>query len=124
VSIEVRVEVPASGEFVQVARNVAAAAAARGGCSVDTLSDLRLAVDEAATRLIQDFKGSSLVVDVLGTNDGVKVAVTVRADADGWRTSDLDATMSWQIISALVVDAKAQLSEIGPSISFGCPIAS
>ena len=117
-AIEVRVEVPASGAFVQVARNVAAAAAARAGCSVDTLADLRLAVDEAASRLIQDFKGLSLV----GWGDGVKVTVAVRADANGWPASDLDATMSWQIIAALVMDAKASISDIGPSISFGCPI--
>jgi serine/threonine-protein kinase RsbW len=123
VAIEVRVEVPAAGEFVQVARNVAAAAAARAGCLVDTLADLRLAVDEAATRLIQDFRGSSLVVDVNGSGDGVTVTVAVRADVDGWPTGDLDATMSWQIISALVVDPKAWISDVGPSISFGCPIA-
>jgi serine/threonine-protein kinase RsbW len=122
VAIEVRVEVPAAGEFVQVARNVAAAAAARAGCSVDTLADLRLAVDEAASRLIQDFRASSLVVDVLGWGEGVNVTVAVRADANGWPASDLDATMSWQIIAALVTDAKASLSDIGPSISFGCPI--
>jgi serine/threonine-protein kinase RsbW len=121
-TIEVRVEVPGSGEFVQVARNVAAAAAARGGCSVDTLADLRLAVDEAATRLIQDFKGSSLVVDVQGSDDGVRVTVAVRTDVDGWPRSDLDATMSWQIIAALVLDAKASITDIGPTISFGCPI--
>jgi len=124
VAIEVRVEVPAAGEFVQVARNVAAAAAARAGCSIDTLADLRLAVDEAATRLLQDFRASSLVVDVLGGDDDVKVIVAVRADVDAWPTSDLAATMSWQIISALVVDAKAWISDVGPSISFGCPIAS
>ena len=123
--IEARVEVPASGEFVQVARNVAAAAAARGGCSVDTLADLRLAVDEAATRLIQDFKPApSLVVDVQGSADGIEVIVGVRAAADGWPTADLEATLSWQIISALVVDAKASMTDIGPSISFGCPIES
>jgi serine/threonine-protein kinase RsbW len=122
VAIEVRVEVPASGEFVQVARNVAAAAAARAGCSVDTLADLRLAVDEAATRLIQDFKGSSLVVDVLGSGDGVNVTVAVRADVNGWAGGDVHATMSWQIIAALVTDARASITDIGPSISFGCPI--
>jgi serine/threonine-protein kinase RsbW len=123
VAIEVRVEVPAAGEFVQVARNVAAAAAARAGCTVDTLTDLRLAVDEAATRLIQDFRGSSLVVDVLGSPDGVNVTVAVRAQVDGWPSGDLDATLSWQIISALVVDPRATVSDVGPSISFGCPIA-
>jgi serine/threonine-protein kinase RsbW len=123
VAIEVRVEVPAAGEFVQVARNVASAAAARAGCSVDTLADLRLAVDEAATRLLQDFRGSSLVVDVQGWADGVNVSVAVRADVDGWPSAGLEATLSWQIISALVMDARATISDIGPSISFGCPIA-
>ena len=122
-AIEVRVEVPAAGEFIQVARNVAAAAAARAGCSIETLADLRLAVDEAATRLIQDFRATSLVVDVQGSKNGVEVTVAVRANVDVWPTSDLDATMSWQIISALVIDAKAWISDVGPSISFGCPVA-
>ena len=61
-SAEVKVRVPASGEFLQVLRNVVAALAARAGCSVDVLADLRLAVDEAALRLLHDVPGAEGVV--------------------------------------------------------------
>jgi serine/threonine-protein kinase RsbW len=119
VTTEVRVEVPASGEFVHVLRNVVAAVAARSGCSIDVLSDLRLAVDEAVTRLLHDGKAAESVVVLASRSDAsVEITVALRADSSGWPPAGLEATMSWQILSTLVEGARASVVEDGPAISF------
>jgi hypothetical protein len=123
VTTDVRVEVPASGRFVQVLRNVVAAVAARSGCSVEVLSDLRLAVDEAVTRLLHDASGAEAVI-IHARNAGPAVSVTValRVDPAGWPPPGLEATMSWQILSTLVEGAEASVVEDGPAISFRTPL--
>jgi serine/threonine-protein kinase RsbW len=123
VTTDVRVEVPASGEFVQVLRNVVAAVAARSGCSVEILSDLRLAVDEAVTRLLHDAAGADAVI-VHARHSGPTVSVTVALSVDpaGWPPAGLEATMSWQILSTLVDGAHASVVEDGPAISFRAPL--
>jgi serine/threonine-protein kinase RsbW len=119
VTTEVRVEVPASGEFVHVLRNVVAAVAARSGCSIDVLSDLRLAVDEAVTRLLHDATAAESVVVLASRSDAtVEITVALRADPAGWPPAGLEATMSWQILSTLVEGARASVVEDGPAISF------
>jgi hypothetical protein len=123
VTADVRVEVPASGEFVQVLRNVVAAVAARSGCSVEVLSDLRLAVDEAVTRLLHDATGAdAVIVQARRSGPIVNVTVSLRAEPAGWPPPGLEATMSWQILSTLVEGAEASVVEDGPAISFRAPL--
>ncbi len=118
-SAEVRAKVPASGEHVQVLRNVVAALAARAGCTVDVLSDLRLGVDEAATRLLHDVDGASDLVLEASRRDGrIELVVAASGRADGWPPDGLVRSMGWQILSALVDDAQARTSPDGPAIAF------
>jgi serine/threonine-protein kinase RsbW len=122
VSPEVRVRVPASGEFLQVLRNVVAALAARAGCSVDVLADLRLAVDEAALRLLHDVPGSEAVVVEGGRSEGaLALSVAVVANTDGWPASDLTSSMGWHILSSLVDHAEPTTTADGPAIAFRVP---
>ncbi len=119
---EVKVRVPASGEFLQVLRNVVAALAARAGCSVDVLADLRLAVDEAALRLLHDVPGADGVVVEAERRDGaLALSVAVDADADGWPRPDLTTSMGWHIISSLVEGAEPTITDDGPAIAFRVP---
>lgn len=121
---EIRVQVPASGEFLQVLRNVVAALAARAGCSVDVLADLRLAVDEAALRLLHDVPGAEAVVleaDRAGDSLSLSVAVTTAGDGGGWPQPKLTSSMGWQILSALVEGAEPVTSADGPAIAFRVP---
>jgi anti-sigma regulatory factor (Ser/Thr protein kinase) len=123
VTTDVRVEVPASGEFVHVLRNVVAAVAARSGCGVEVLSDLRLAVDEAVTRLLHDANGAdAVIVQVRQADRTVSVTVALRVDPHGWPPPGLEATMSWQILSTLVDGAEASVVDEGPAISFRAPL--
>ena len=119
---EVKVRVPASGEFLQVLRNVVAALAARAGCSVDVLADLRLAVDEAALRLLHDVPGADAVVVEAERRDGaLALSVAVDADVDGWPRPDLTTSMGWHIISSLVENAEPTTTDDGPAIAFRVP---
>ena len=121
-SAEVRAEVPASGEHVQILRNVVAAVAARAGCTVDTLADLRLAVDEAATRLLHDVGGASeLVLEASRGAGRIELLVAATGPTDGWPPEGLARSMGWQILSALVDDAQARTSPDGPAIAFTVP---
>ena len=121
-SAEVKVRVPASGEFLQVLRNVVAAFAARAGCSVDVLADLRLAVDEAALRLLHDVPGAKSVILEADRDDGtLSLSVAVVAAPDGWPRPELTTSMGWQIISSLVDDAEPTTTADGPAIAFRVP---
>ncbi len=115
---DVRVQVPAGGQFLQVIRNVVAAVGARAGCSVDVLADLRLAVDEAATRLLRDVPGAQvLVVEATRADGGLAVSVAVQAEAS-WPSPELAGSMGWQILTALVHEAEATRTVDGPAITF------
>jgi len=122
VSPEVRVRVPASGEFLHVLRNVVAALAARAGCSVDVLADLRLAVDEAALRLLHDVPGAEAVV-VEGRRDAgtLALSVAVVAQTDGWPATELTRSMGWHILASLVDGAEPVTTADGPAIAFRVP---
>lgn len=121
-SAEVRVRVPASGEFLQVVRNVVAALAARAGCSVDVLADLRLAVDEAALRLLHDVPGAEgVVLEADRTGDALSLSVAVDGPTDGWPGPELTSSMGWQILSALVEGAEPTTTADGPAIVFRVP---
>jgi serine/threonine-protein kinase RsbW len=116
---DVRVSVPASSEHVQVLRNVAAAVAARAGCTIDTLADLRLAVDEAATRLLHDAPGAEVLVLEADREPGrLRLVVAAVGAASAWPPPGLDGSMGWQILSALVEEADAHAGPEGPAISF------
>lgn len=116
---DVRVRVPAHARFLQVLRHTVVAIAARAGCSIDVLADLRLAVDEAATRLLHDVAGpQELVVEVARSDGGLRVTVSVVADDGEWPPDGLEASMGWIILAGLVHDAEASRTPIGPAISF------
>jgi serine/threonine-protein kinase RsbW len=122
VSAEVRVQVPASGEFLQVLRNVVAALAARAGCSVDVLADLRLAVDEAALRLLHDVPGAGgVVLEADRAGDSLTLSVAVTGPADGWPRPELTSSMGWHILSSLVEGAEPTTTDDGPAIAFRVP---
>lgn len=102
---EVRLTVPATPEFVRLARVTASGLASRMKFSYDEVEDLRLAIDELCFALI----GSR------GREGTVHLRYVIRADAldvVGWGMFDDDdvdthptlASFSQQILTALVDD--------------------
>lgn len=95
------VTVPADPNHVHVLRAVSASIAARLPMSLDDVDDLRLAVDEAAARLLQLPGGTRLRLEVDGRPEGLRVALSTDADAARWPDPDAKATLPWKILTAL-----------------------
>jgi serine/threonine-protein kinase RsbW len=72
-------EVPATPEFVQVLRNIAAGVAARLDMPIDQIEEVRLAVTEAASLLLDEVEAASLRMSIGRDAE----ALEVRLSADG-----------------------------------------
>ncbi len=98
-SVELRVA--ATVENLAVLRALVAAVATFEDLDFDAVSDLRLAVDEAATRLIRSAAaGSVLVVKVVPSDDAVVVHASTTCDTDE-ETIVSPGSFSWHVLSSL-----------------------
>lgn len=99
---EVEFRVAAKLENLAVLRTLVAAVATFEDLDMDTVADLRLAVDEACTRLIRSaVPGATLVVQVQPGDDHVKIDASTMCT-----TSDIMApgSFSWHVLSSLTDD--------------------
>jgi serine/threonine-protein kinase RsbW len=98
-SVELRVT--ATVENLAVLRALVAAVATFEDLDFDAVSDLRLAVDEAATRLIRSaVAGSDLVVRVEPRDDVLIVHASTTSDTDE-DTIVAPGSFSWHVLSSL-----------------------
>ncbi|GAA2543892.1 ATP-binding protein [Mycolicibacterium diernhoferi] len=98
-SVEFRVA--ATVENLAVLRALVAAVATFEDLDFDAVSDLRLAVDEAATRLIRSAAaGSALVVRVEPRDDAVVVHASTKCETDE-DTIVSPGSFSWHVLSSL-----------------------
>jgi serine/threonine-protein kinase RsbW len=113
----VTVSVPARAEFVHVVRAVTASVASRLRIPYDAIEDLRLAVDEAAARLLAiRAPMTRLLVRLTPAPDRLEVVVSVDAPISDWPTPDLEGTLAWTVLVALVDAVRPQMDRSGPSI--------
>jgi serine/threonine-protein kinase RsbW len=116
---DVSVDVPASPEFVQVLRNVAAGVAARLDMPIDQIEDVRLAVAEAASLLLQETQATSLRMIIGRDGDRLDVTLTSDGPVDPWPTDRVLASWPWLVVKGLTDGIRADRPEgAGPSISF------
>ena len=104
----VELSIPASGDYVVLARTAAAAVASRLDFTLDRLEDLRLAVDEAAALLLAAAApDSTLVVRFVPDDDqaGLEVQV-VAAGATGPVPGP--GTFAWTVLTALVDEVRVE----------------
>ena len=97
----VTLAIPADANHVHVLRAVTASVAARLPMSLDAIDDLRLAVDEAAARLLQLPGGRRLTLEIAASTDVFEVALATDADAARWPGPDVKTTLPWTILTAL-----------------------
>jgi serine/threonine-protein kinase RsbW len=96
-SVEIRV--PAQLENLAVVRTVVAAIGTFEDLDFDAVSDLRLAVDEACTRLVRSaVPNSTLVVGVHPTDSEVVVEVSTTCTTEDILTP---GSFSWHVLSSL-----------------------
>lgn len=117
--IAVSVEVPATPEFMQVLRNVAAGVAARLDMPIDQIEELRLAVAEAASLLLQETQATSLRMTIGRDSDTLDVTLTSDGRVDPWPTDRVLASWPWLVVKGLTDGIRADREAgAGPSISF------
>ena len=112
-------EVPATPEFVQVLRNIAAGVAARLDMPIDQIEEVRLAVTEAASLLLDEVEAASLRISI-GRNTGA-LDVTLSSDgrADPWPSDRALSSWPWLVVKGLSDEITAERHDgDGPSIRF------
>jgi len=115
----VSVDVPATPEFVQVLRDVAAGVAARLDMPIDQIEDVRLAVAEAASLLLQEAEATSLRMTIGRDSDTLDVTLMSDGQVDPWPTDRVLASWPWLVMKGLTDEIRADRAEgAGPSISF------
>jgi serine/threonine-protein kinase RsbW len=121
---------PAHAASLQLIRTVAASAGARVGLSFDDIEDLRLAVTEAGSELIDHqprLPGRTVTLRIAESTDALQVVLTLDEDpaADGSRTNGSapkvgnevgagddqagpspEDSLAWQVLLALVDDLR------------------
>lgn len=97
----IKLTVPASLEFVRIVRLTASGVASRLGFDIEDIEDLRVAVDELASLLVEHADSGELEIEF--AVDGQALVITGRAPAGDDRTVGVEELTS-QILSAVVDD--------------------
>jgi len=114
----VSVSVPATPNAIDVLRSVAGVVAGRTPMGFDRVDDLRLAVSEAAGRLIQAAGGIGTIREQIAVDGGsVNIDLTLpAADIGRWPIGPNIDAFSWIVIDTLADVANESMTDDGPSI--------
>lgn len=113
------VEVPASPGSVQVLRNVAAGVAARLDMPIDQIEEVRLAVTEAASLLLDEAEATVLRMTIGRDTEALEVTLSSDGDADPWPSERALASWPWLVVKGLTDEIRAERHDgDGPSIRF------
>ena len=110
----VRVSVPPRAEFLALLRTITGSVATRMQLPLDTIDDLRLAVDEAVAFLLTTNRNAARVEMRLVPGDA-ELMTTILADShvERWPPRGYQETLSWQVISGLTDAASISRTERG-----------
>ena len=112
---EVRLEVPASPEFLRVARMMAAGVASRLGFTLDEVDDLRIAIDELCFCLVgRSGRPGTVAIRYLMGPDGLTVTGTGHF-ADLAHEEPRLSPMSLQILQSVTDECEVEGGPDGPS---------
>jgi anti-sigma regulatory factor (Ser/Thr protein kinase) len=111
---EVRLSIPASPEFLRLARLAAAGLASRMGFTYDEVEDLRIAIDELCFSLVGGGgRPGTIVLRYWMQDDGLAVEGVGQFD-DGMGTSPALSPLSQQILKAVVDEHELTIGKDGP----------
>ena len=90
---------------------------ARMNMPFDGIEDLRLAVDEACAWLLGLAReATSLTLRLRPMDDRLEAVVSIDAAGRAWPPPDLEQSLSWKVLSALVDTVSLDAEASGPSI--------
>jgi serine/threonine-protein kinase RsbW len=104
----VRLTIPAALEFVRIARLTASGVASRVGFDVDEIEDLRVAVDELSSILVEAAGANQLELSFTPASDGITIEGRVPVDQSA--TPEID-DLTRQILAAVVDDYGIESSD-------------
>jgi hypothetical protein len=112
------ISVPATAASIDVLRSVTAVVAGHTTLGIDRVDDLRLAVSEAAGRLIRaSEQRGTLRATFAERDDGLDLQLTLHdGSTPGWPLGSDADPLSWIVIDTLTDDAKESLDGGDPSI--------
>jgi serine/threonine-protein kinase RsbW len=110
------VEVPPRPEHAHVLRSVVASVAARLDLPLDSIEDLKIAVDEAVAHLLTT-GGTVLRMEVLVDPTGIHVTASTDAPEGPWPPDGFEASLTWQVLTGLTDDASFTVDG-GPILRF------
>ena len=111
---EVRLEVPASPEFLRITRIMVAGVASRLGFTLDDVEDLRIAIDELCFTLVGKGRTGTIALRYEMLDDGLAVEGTGHF-TDGGSNEPRLSPMSKQILGAMVDDVQLGGGPEGPT---------
>lgn len=116
---DVTVSIPARTEFVRLLRNVVSSAASRLHFGYDEIDDLRLAVDEACSHLLEAKPSPDAILLKLHMDDE-RIEVSVRGDTSPsvWPVGGARETLAWQVLNALTDEARFERVDGGVAVAF------
>lgn len=103
-------------EHAYVLRSVVASVAARLDLPLDSIEDLKIAVDEAVAHLLTT-GGSRLRMEVLTSETGLQVTTSTDAPQAAWPPDGFEGSLTWQVLTGLTDDAWFALDG-GPILRF------
>lgn len=111
---EVRLEVPASPEFLRITRIMVAGVASRLGFTLDDVEDLRIAIDELCFALVGKGRPGTISLRYQMLDDGLAVEGVGRFTDNGVKEPKL-SPMSNQILNAMVDEVSLGTGPEGPT---------
>jgi serine/threonine-protein kinase RsbW len=113
----VRIEIPASGEYLAVLRAAATGLAAGLHFTYEEIDDLRIAVDEACAQLLSR-RGAAETLTVVYQVGDASLDVEVTVPSNG-ASEPLDRdTFAWQILKALTDQVDERVDDKGVHLAF------
>jgi serine/threonine-protein kinase RsbW len=113
----ISVSVPATAGSIHVMRAVTTSVAARLPIPFDGIEDLRLAVDEACAWLLARGRSATeMTLRLRPLGDRLEAEVSIDAADGPWPPPDLDKSLPWRILSALVDTLSLTTDAGAPSI--------
>jgi serine/threonine-protein kinase RsbW len=118
-SAAISAEVPATAEFVQVLRNVAAGVAARLDMPIDQIEEVRLAVTEAASLLLTQVGPMSLRMTIRRDPGTIDITLSCDGAVDPWPSDGVTSSWAWLVMQGLTDEVRLDRGGDGaPAIGF------
>ena len=114
----IRVVVPPRPDVLHLLRSVAASVGARMSMPLDDVEELRIAVDEAATLLLErgaDRPEGPLEMELTCTDERLRARLRLGA---AMPAEDVRSSWPWRVISGVVEDASIEPTDSETTITF------